>query len=306
VTEATTTPEPSYRERSELAPVGDLQIAFEEFGDPNDPSVLLIMGLGMQMLGWDERFCEAIAARGYHVVRFDNRDVGLSSKVGGKVNLMAGIVGMTGSAAYDLNDMAADAIGLMDHLGIERAHLVGASMGAMIAQTVAATAPHRTLSLCSIMAGTGKRKITTLPRLGVLPVLFGSAPESREAFIETSVVTFDKIGSPDYPPDSDRIRERAARSYDRCFYPPGTARQLMAVLASGDRTDQLARIEAPAVVIHGCEDPLVPERAGRDTAEAIPGADYQPIEGMGHDLPEELWPELLRLIVANMRSATPA
>lgn len=304
MSEAVSTPEPDLRERSELARVGELEIAFEEFGDPDEETVLLIMGLGMQMLGWDERFCEAIAAHSYHVVRFDNRDVGLSSKVGGKVNLLAGVLGMTGSAAYDLSDMAADTAGLLDQLGVERAHLVGASMGGMIAQTVAAAYPERVISLCSIMAGTGKRKITTLPRFGVLPVLFGSAPESREDFIENSVGVFSQIGSPDYPLDEDQIRARAARSYDRCFYPPGTARQLMAILASGNRTDQLAHIEAPTVVVHGREDPLVPERAGRDTAGVIPNAEYKPIEGMGHDLPQGLWPELIAVITANMRSAS--
>jgi pimeloyl-ACP methyl ester carboxylesterase len=287
-------------DRSQLAEVGKVMLAYEEFGDPADETVLLVMGLGMQMLGWDEQFCEQIAARDYHVVRFDNRDTGLSSKVGGRrVNVTAGMLGFTGSAAYTLDDMATDTLGLLDYLGIESAHLVGASMGGMISQKLAATHPERVASLCSIMAGTGKRRFSTLPRLDALRILMRSPATTREDFIEGMTSAFDTIGSPAYPADPVRLRERAARSYDRCFYPTGAARQMMAILASGDRTEELRRITAPTLVIHGAADRLVPVRAGRDVAAAIPGARLEIIEGMGHDLPQQLWPRLIESINDN-------
>lgn len=292
--------------RTGLVPVGEVELAYEEFGDPAGETLLLVMGLGMQLTAWDERFCAGLVECGYRVIRFDNRDVGLSSKLRGKVNVLAGMVGITGSALYDLGDMAADTAGLLDALEIEAAHLVGASMGAMISQTVAARYPGRVRSLCSIMAGTGRRTVSTLPRLGTIPVLLGSPPSRREDYIDRAVETFKLIGSPEYPPDEDRLRERAARAYDRCFHPAGTARQLMAVLASGNRTEELKRIGAPTIVVHGTDDPLVPVAAGRDVAEAIPTATFHPIEGMGHDLPEQLWPELIDLISANARAAVSA
>ncbi len=289
-------------DRSELAEVGELVLAYEEFGDRNDPTLLLIMGLGMQMLGWDEEFCELLAGRGFHVVRFDNRDTGLSSKVGGRrVNVTAGMLGFTGSAAYDLGDMSGDALGLLDHLGVDRAHLVGASMGGMIGQTLGARHPDRVASLCSIMAGTGKRKVSHLPRFDAMRMLLRSPASTREDFIDGMTSVFETIGSPAYPPDPERMRERAGRSYDRCFYPAGTARQLMAVLASGDRSGELATIVAPTLVIHGEADRLVPTQAGRDTAAAIPGARLEVIEGMGHDLPQQLWPRFADLIIENTR-----
>ena len=287
----------------ELAPVGGLTLCYEQFGDPDDETLLLVMGLGMQMLGWDEELCGMLVERGFHVVRFDNRDVGLSSKLSGRVNLAAGFAGITGSAVYDLDDMAADTAGLLDHLGVGAAHLVGASMGAMIGQKLAATRPERVRSLCSIMAGSGRRSLATTPRPSALRILLRPPASAREDAIDATVATFAAIGSPAYPPDLERLRERAARSYDRCFYPAGTARQLMAVMASGNRTAELARIEAPTVVVHGTADPLVPARAGRDVAAAIPGARLELIEGMGHDLPRELWPRYCDLIAANARAA---
>jgi pimeloyl-ACP methyl ester carboxylesterase len=291
-------------DRSQLAEVGKVVLAYEEFGDPADETVLLVMGLGMQMLGWDEEFCELIAARDYHVVRFDNRDTGLSSKVGGqRVNVTAGMLGFTGSAAYTLDDMATDTVGLLDHLGVDSAHLVGASMGGMISQKLAATQPERVASLCSIMAGTGRRRISTLPRLDALRLLMRSPASTREDFIDGMVAVFGTIGSPAYPANPDRLRERAARSYDRCFYPTGSARQMMAILASGDRSEELGRITAPTLVIHGEADRLVPVRAGRDVAAAIPGARLEIIEGMGHDLPPQLWPRLIESIGDNAARA---
>ena len=287
----------------ELAPVGGLTICYEQFGDPGDETLLLVMGLGMQLLGWDEELCGMLVERGFHVVRFDNRDVGLSSKLSGRVNLAAGFAGLTGSAVYDLDDMAADTAGLLDHLGVDAAHLVGASMGGMIGQKLAARRPERVRSLCSIMAGSGRRSLTTTPRLSALRILLRPPASAREDAIDATVAAFAAIGSPAYPPDPERLRERAARSYDRCFYPAGTARQLMAVMASGNRTAELARIEVPTVIVHGTADPLVPPRAGRDVAAAIAGARLELIEGMGHDLPRELWPRYCDLIAANARAA---
>lgn len=288
---------------SGIAELGGISIAYEAFGDPDDPTMLLVMGLGMQLLGWDAELCEMLAGRGFHVVRFDNRDVGLSTKLEGRrVNLYAGMLGLTGSAAYDLDDMAADALGLIDHLQVERAHLVGASMGGMIAQQLASRHPDRVLSLCSIMSGSGRRRLSTTPRLAALRTLLRKPAVSREAFIDGMVDLFRVIGSPGYPSDPERIRAQAAASYDRSFYPPGTARQLMAVLASGDRTRGLGRISAPTLVVHGSADPLIPPRAGRDVVEGVPGARYEEIEGMGHDLPAELWPRLAQLISENAAS----
>jgi pimeloyl-ACP methyl ester carboxylesterase len=289
------------RSGEQLTQVGRMMFCYEEFGDPADETILLIMGLGMQMLGWDEQFCEQLAERGFHVVRFDNRDVGLSSKSSGRVNVRAGLIGFTGSAAYDLDDMAADTVGLLDALAIESAHLVGASMGGMIGQQLAARFPSRTRSLCSIMASTGRRRPSTTPRPEALMALLRPPASTREEFIEGTVRIFESIGSPRFPPDTARIRERAAHSYDRCFYPIGTARQLMAVLASGNRTRHLHAIDAPTVVIHGREDKLVPPRAGEDVAGAINGARLELIEGMGHDLPIELWPRFHSLIEENAR-----
>ena len=282
-------------------------IAHERFGDPGDPAMLLVMGLGMQMLAWDDAFCELLVAEGFQVIRFDNRDVGLSSKTGGKrVNLTAGMLGFTGSATYTLDDMAADAVGLLDELGLERAHFVGASMGAMISQQAAAHHPDRVLSLTSIMAGSGRRALGTLPRPDVLRRLLRAPATNREAFIDEMVEMFGRIGSPGYPGDEAVLRDRIGRSYDRSFHPEGTARQLMAILASGDRRRDLARIKAPTLVIHGAADRLVPPAAGRDVAAAVPGARLELIEGMGHDLPPQLWPRLVGLIAEHAATAAAA
>ena len=287
-----------------LVKVGRIALCYEEFGRRSDETILLIMGLGMQLLGWDENFCRLLADRGFHVIRFDNRDVGLSSKCSGRVNLNAGMLGRTRSAVYDLDDMAGDAAGLLDELGIERAHLVGASMGGMIAQKLAATKADRVLSLCSIMSSSGQRKLSTTPRPQALRLLLQPPASTREDFIESAIRTFTVIGSPGFPPDPERIRERASRSYDRCFYPAGTARQLMAIMASGNRTPELLSIATPTLVIHGRADPLVPSRAGGDVAAAIPDSRLELIDGMGHDLPVELWPHFVDLIESNIsRSA---
>ncbi len=285
---------------------GGIEIAYETFGDPSDPTVLLVMGLGMQMLAWDERFCEQLVDRGFQVVRFDNRDVGLSTKVGGGVpNVIAGALGMTGSARYTLNDLAGDSIGLLDHLDVRRAHVVGASMGGMIAQTLASRHPDRVESLCSIMSGPGGRKPSTMPRLSVIGTLLARPPREREAYAAHVAKIFTRIGSPGYAPDYEHLRERSLLMYDRCFYPTGTARQLMAIMASGDRTAELHRIHCPTLVIHGKSDKLMPSSAGESVARAVPGARIELIEGMGHDLPIELWPRFTRSIADNAARAKP-
>jgi pimeloyl-ACP methyl ester carboxylesterase len=286
------------------APVGGIEIAFERFGDPADPPVLLVMGLATQMLGWPEGFCTALAGRGHHVVRFDNRDIGLSTHLDDAPapDVMAAFAGDTSSASYTLSDMARDTVGLLDAFGLRSAHLVGASMGGMIAQTVAIEHPERVRTLTSIMSTTGD------PRVGgateaATAVLLAPPARSREEAVERTVRTYRVIGSPAYELDEAGLRERAGLSYDRAYDPMGVGRQLLAVLASGDRTARLGEIRVPTLVIHGAEDPLVQVSGGRATAAAIPNAELVVLDGMGHDLPQALWPELTKRIAAVVRRA---
>ena len=293
------------------ASVGPVDIVYETIGDPSDPPLLLVMGLGMQLIHWDLELCEQLAERGFHVIRFDNRDAGLSTKVSAPVpNVMRLMAGLPTKVPYLLSDMAADTFGLLDHLGIERAHVVGTSMGGMIAQQMAIEMPERVLSLASMMSTTGDRVVGT-PKLRVWSVLTRRAPNDRDAYIEYFARVFRMIGSPAYRVDEERVRDLAGATYDRCHHPAGTGRQLAAVLASGSRTAALKELDVPAVVIHGEADPLLPLRGGRATANAIPGAELITIPGMGHDLPKELWPTFVEAIVGNAaraaeRSAAPA
>jgi len=268
-----------------------IEIEYETFGDPSNPAILLVMGLGIQMLGWQEAFCQMLVDRGYFVIRFDNRDVGLSSKIedGPEPNVLALMSGDYSSACYRLTDMAGDAAGLLDELGIEKAHVVGVSMGGMIAQTMAIEHPDRVLSLTSIMSTTGNQEVGQ-PRQDVLMALVSPAPEDREGFIDFQAKMFKLIGSPDYPVDDAMLRELIGRSYDRMHYPAGFMRQLTCILASGDRTAALASVSAPTTVIHGEADPLITISGGEATAGAIPGAKLVKVPGMGHDLPPQLWP----------------
>jgi len=288
-----------------------VDIVYETIGDPSDPPLLLVMGLGMQLIHWDLELCEQLAERGFHVIRFDNRDAGLSTKVSAPVpNVMRLMAGLPTKVPYLLSDMAADTFGLLDHLGIERAHVVGTSMGGMIAQQMAIEAPERVLSLASMMSTTGDRVVGT-PKLRVWSVLTRRAPNDRDTYIEYFARVFRMIGSPAYRVDEERVRDLAGATYDRCHHPAGTGRQLAAVLASGSRTAALKELDVPAVVIHGEADPLLPLRGGRATANAIPGAELITIPGMGHDLPKELWPTFVDAIVGNAaraaeRSAAPA
>jgi pimeloyl-ACP methyl ester carboxylesterase len=241
------------------------------------------------------------------VIRFDNRDAGLSTKIRGPVpNIVRLASGLPTKVPYLLSDMAADTFGLLDHLGIERAHVVGTSMGGMIAQTMAIEAPDRVLSLASMMSTTGDRWVGT-PKLRLWTMFMRRAPRDRDAYVRYFSRVFRMIGSPGYRPDDERVRELAGASYDRCHYPAGTGRQLGAIMASGSRTAALRDLDVPTVVIHGESDPLLPVRAGIATARAIPGAELIAIPGMGHDMPRELWPTFVDAIVRNAeRAATPA
>lgn len=278
-----------------------LRIAYEEFGDAGATPMLLVMGLGAQMILWREEFCQALAARGYRVIRFDNRDVGESSWMDdlGMPDVLAVLGAVTArqpvTAPYLLTDMAADAAGLLAALDIERAHVVGASMGGMIAQTLAIEHPERVRSLTSIMSSTGNPALPP-PRPDAMSVLLTPPPPDREGSIERGVTVFRTIGSPGFPFDEAEIRSLAARTYDRGFNPVGVSRQLVAILASGSRVERLRALRVPALVIHGTDDPLVPFAAGQDTASAIPAAELLPIEGMGHDMPRPVWPRLLDAI----------
>jgi pimeloyl-ACP methyl ester carboxylesterase len=287
----------------QIAQVGRVQIAYETFGDPDDPPLLLIMGLASQMILWDEELCQMFVERGFYVIRFDNRDVGHSSHVrgGGKPKVLRAMAGITRNPHYTLDDMADDSFGLLDHLGIESAHVVGASMGGMIAQTMAIRRPERVRSLASIMSTTGNRRVG-MPRLRALGLLLRKAPRDRDSYVEYVAGIFKVIGSPGFDRDEAWIRKLAGESYDRGVDRAGPGRQIVAVQASGDRTKQLARVRVPTVVIHGKEDPLIPVRAGRATARAIPGAKLVEIEGMGHDVPPELWPRIVETVARNAAS----
>jgi pimeloyl-ACP methyl ester carboxylesterase len=286
-----------------MAPVNGIEFCYQEMGDPGGEPLVLIMGLATQMIAWDEVFCGMLAERGYRVVRFDNRDIGRSTKVrsAGVPNVLDLLVGR-GQPEYRLRDMADDTVGLMDHLEIEAAHVVGASMGGMIAQCTAIGHPERVRSLCSIMSTTGNRRVGH-PSYKTFGLLLGKPPRQREAAIERVIKTFKTIGSPGYPFDEERIRDLAGRSFDRGHSQAGIARQLHAITASGDRTSQLRKLDLPAVVIHGKNDVLVNPSGGRATARAIPNARLKMIDGMGHDMPRALWPTFVEEISCNAARA---
>jgi pimeloyl-ACP methyl ester carboxylesterase len=281
------------------ANVNGIELEYEMFGDEAAPPLLLVMGLGAQMIAWEDGFCTQLAAKGYRVIRFDNRDVGLSTKTDGPLpDIMACLGGDASSANYLLQDMADDAVGLLDVLGIRAAHVVGASMGGMIAQTIAIRHPDRVLSLCSIMSTTGAPDVGA-PTSEAMQELLRPVSTNKEDYLEASVRSSKVIGSTGFPFDEERARSRAELHYERCYHPMGVARQLAAILASGDRTEGLANVTVPTVVIHGDADPLVTPTGGEATAKAVPGADHVVIEGMGHDLPEGAWPQVLDAITTN-------
>jgi pimeloyl-ACP methyl ester carboxylesterase len=281
---------------------GDLEIFFDTFGQPDDPPVILIMGLGAQMIVWDEELCHGLVDRGFFVIRYDNRDVGLSSRVESDIDegvqIAAGLAGQPVEAPYFLSDMAADAMAVLDHLGIERAHVVGASMGGMIAQTVAIDHPHRVQTLTSIMSNTGSDDAgqPDPAALTALMAVMVDPPTDREGAVQAAVET-NKIIDPVYF-DEDRTRDMAARTYDRADDTEGFMRHLLAIRASGSRDEALRRLDVPTLVIHGTEDPLVTPSGGERTAECIAGAELMMIEGMGHGSPPELWPRYYEALVA--------
>jgi pimeloyl-ACP methyl ester carboxylesterase len=274
-----------------LAPANGVELAYQEVGDPDGEPLVLIMGLATQMLAWDQELCALLAGRGFRVVRFDNRDIGNSTMLdaAGVPSRADLLLGRRESAAYLLADMAADTAGLMDHLGIESAHVVGVSMGGMIGQTLAIEHPERIRSLVSMHSTTGSRRVGT-PTFRAFGLMLAKAPRGREAYVERIVKTYALIGSPAYSMDEGRLREMAGRMYDRSHNPRGVLRQMHAISASGDRTAALRRLSLPATVIHGTRDPLIRPSGGRATARAIPGARLRIVEGMGHDLPRDLWP----------------
>lgn len=281
--------------------VNDIEIVYDSFGKQSDPPMLLIMGLSMQMIGWDEPFCVELAKRGYWVIRFDNRDVGLSTKFeeAGIPDLMELMLkaqqGEVIEAPYTLSDMAADAVGLLDVLNIDTAHIVGASMGGMIGQTIAINYPERVKTLTSIMSSTGNPELPE-PEPEALSILITTPPSERAENIELSVEAWRVLNGPKFSLDEDLIRERAGRAFDRCYYPAGSARQISAILASGSRKEDLRNVKVPTLVIHGDADPLVPIEGGKETASSIPGAELLIIEGMGHSIPAEVAPKIIKAI----------
>jgi pimeloyl-ACP methyl ester carboxylesterase len=268
-------------------------LCYETFGERSNPTALLVMGLGTQMIAWHEDFCGELAARGLYVVRFDNRDIGRSTHMGGRPPTIAQLLTRSSRAArYTLGDMADDAAGLLAELDLAPAHVIGASMGGMIAQTLAARHPQSVRSLVSIMSNTGSRR-SGQPSLRVYPIFLRHPPREREAFVAHMERLFAAIGSPGLPRDADDMRAIATASFDRDHDPEGSGRQLAAIIASGNRTAELARIAAPTLVIHGSADPLISPSGGRATARAIPGAELMMVEGMGHDLPRAAWPQVI-------------
>jgi pimeloyl-ACP methyl ester carboxylesterase len=281
-------------------------LCYETIGNPSHPTALLVMGLGTQMVAWQEDFCAQLAAHDLHVVRFDNRDIGRSTHLSGRPPTVAQLLRRSKRAAlYTLADMAEDASQLLASLELAPAHVIGASMGGMIAQTLAARQPEQVRSLVSIMSNTGNR-FSGQPSPRVYPVLLRRAPRERDAFIRHMERVFAAIGSRGLPRDPDDIRTLAGVSYDRDHDPSGPPRQLAAIIASGDRTAELRGIERPTLVIHGSADPLVAPSGGRATARAIPGARLLSIEKMGHDLPRVIWPQLIEAIAEHAHRAEEA
>jgi len=284
-----------------------IELEYETFG--SGPPIVLVMGIGCQMIWWRTAFCQALADRGFQVIRFDNRDIGLSTWLDHaqvppmRAMLPKALLGLRVDAPYTLVDMADDVVGLLDHLGLDRAHVVGTSMGGMIAQLVAIHHPDRTASLTSIMSTTGERRY--LGRPDALRALLGPVPRSRDEVVQRTVDTFRVIsaGGPMFDADRDEIRALAAVAYDRSFHPRGFVRQLAAILASGHRRHTLKTITAPTLVLHGERDPLIPVAAGRATAQLVPGARLHVLREMGHAMPTQLWTELIDQIAAHAGSS---
>jgi pimeloyl-ACP methyl ester carboxylesterase len=281
------------------ASANGITIEYETFGDTGAPPVLLIMGFSGQLTLWDPDFCADLAGAGFYVIRYDNRDVGLSTWFddAGEPDLFELLAG-TATAPYSIADMAADAAGLLDALGLASAHIVGVSMGGMIAQAFAIAYPARVRTLTSIMSTTGDPTVGQ-PDPDALTALVPAPPASREEAMDQGAVMWRTIGSPGFPFDEAMVRERAGAAYDRAFHPAGNSRQFAAIATQPDRTAALAAVTVPTLVIHGEADPLVNPSGGRATAAAIPGARLRLVPGMGHDMPEELSGEFVTELAAH-------
>jgi pimeloyl-ACP methyl ester carboxylesterase len=291
------------------ARANSINLEYETFGDRAHPAMLLVMGLGAQLVFWPEDFCQALADAGYYVIRFDNRDVGLSSKIEHPTRpklaraAIASMFGIKVKAPYTLDDMAQDTIGLLDALELPRAHVVGVSMGGMISQIVAAKHPQRVASLTLVMTTSGNPRLPG-PRLDLrLRLVRPPAAFDRDTLIKHSMETWQLIGSPGYPPQEQALRSKVERAYDRSSYRHGLARQTLAIIASGSRVPLLRRITAPTLVLHGQDDPLVPVACAHDLARHIPHARLEVVHGMGHDLPPQLLPKFAELIAGHARAA---
>ncbi len=286
----------------------NIDLEYDTFGNPSDKPLLLIMGLGSQMIQWEEGFLKLLTDQGFFVIIFDNRDVGLSLKYeeAGEPDLMQGFMavqqGKDFNAPYTLGDMADDAVGLLDALDIEKAHICGASMGGMIAQTIAIRHPSRVLSLTSIMSTTGNPELPQMSQEAA-QVLFNPVPPERDAYIENLVQVGKFIYGKGFPFNEEKQREFAARVFDRCFYPQGVERQTLAIMADGNRKNRLSAIKVPTLVIHGRDDPLFPVEGGIDTAESIQGSELLILDGMGHSLPPEAWAQISDAIAKNAAKA---
>ena len=292
----------------QIARANGIDICYEIFGDPKAQPMLLIMGLGAQMVLWDDDFCEQLAARSFRVIRFDNRDIGQSSKLSGGTRLSPlellklRFLKIPVAAPYKLTDMARDTTGLMDVLGIRSAHLVGASMGGMIAQEIAISDAERVRSLTSIMSTTGNPKGPP-PTREAAALLMAPPPATKEEYLVRFAQTWKLLRVGSFPEDEARDRDRAERIYARGLNPAGVGRQLRAILASGNRKERLRQVKAPTLVIHGTVDPLVRPEGGKDTAASIPGAKLLMIEGMGHAIPVPMWPRIIDAIATHAKGA---
>jgi len=289
-----------------LCRVGDVELCYETIGDAERPALLLVMGWAMQMIAWPDAFCQRLAEQGFFVIRYDNRDVGRSSRISAPVPTRWQLLRRSRAAAsYTLEDMATDAVGLLDHLGMSRAHVAGVSMGGMIGQRMAVRHPQRVLSLASIMSTTGPRR-TGRPHPKVAVATLRRPGEGRAAYVRWGLGLLEAMRAPGAPIDEAACRDLFGRSYDRGFDPDGPARQMAAIFASGDLTPVLHTVTAPTVVIHGARDPVVGPAAARATAQAIAGSRLLVIDGMGHALPPEHWPKVIAAIADNAARATAA
>ena len=291
-----------------MAKTNGVELCYDIFGDANAEPMVLIMGLGAQMIFWDDDFCKELAGRGFRVVRFDNRDIGLSTKMSGGKPLTAidflklRIFKIPPQASYRLWDMANDVIGLMDLLGIKKAHIVGLSMGGAIAQEIAMNHPDRVLSLTSIMATSGNPKLPN-PTKEAMAMLVAPAPKTKDEYFARFAANWKILRGASFPADEAKDHARAERTYARGLNPAGVGRQLRAIMASGDRTSRLRGVKARTLVIHGTIDPLVPPEHGKAVAGTIPGAKLLLIEGMGHALPMPMWPIVIGAIADHARQA---